>query len=175
MIAELIFTLLEDERKRWKEHGLVQKFGYDDRYDPIIWTGPPDEEESAPWRALRKTVVHDLNTEAPDLAPLHPSLNEYFNSCWFLELYGVVNDTMIELMHIPPGLELEEFINGARRYKEGHNGVLDFVPLGIGSQRDLLLVVDNQDGSVHLDVWDENQKWRIADSLLDMFTQMKRT
>ncbi len=170
-IAELIFDILELERDRWQKAGLAFDAPFDERVTPDFWTGPASDD-SAPWRVRTKTVNHDLAIEAPDLGQIHPSILEYLNSCWFLHLHGVVEDVMLELEAVPPGMELFRFLRSARAYKESHDNQLDFVPIGLATEEALQIVIDNKDGSVYLDDWEKGQRRWLADGLVDLLTKM---
>ncbi len=66
---------------RWEEAGEgLPRAPWDPEADPRLHAGPPDGDEYVPGRPLEKTVRHDVAAAAPDLGPLHPSIEAYFNA-----------------------------------------------------------------------------------------------
>lgn len=139
--------------------------------DPSIWQGPPNDEGYAPWRPLEKTVRHDLAALAPDLGPLHPSLDAYFNSWWFCALEGAHGPYGISLEVVLPGIELDSFLRKARGYAGAHGGRLDHVAIGVEFDG-FLVVVDNRTGEVALEDFEQSSFEVIAPSLENLIRHL---
>lgn len=145
---------------------------WDPDADPLLWQSEPDENEYVTWRPLPKTERHDVAAAAPDLAPLHPSLDAYFNAWWFAALEGRLGDYGITLLPVLPGRELDTFLAQARGYAEAHDGRLDHVPIGIEFDG-LQVVVDNRTGEVAIEDWERGTFTVIAAGLEDLIARLE--
>jgi hypothetical protein len=133
--------------------GKVPRCERDPDAEPLIYDGEPDANAMVAWHPVEKNVQHDLDALAPDLAPQHDSIQQYFNSWWFCSLEGKFQTYGLSLMSVVPGIELDSFLLLARGYKDAHNGVLAHVPIGV-EFNGLQVVVSNSDGAVFIEDWE---------------------
>ncbi len=139
---------------------------------PSIYHGAPDAYDSIAWRPMEKSARHDLAALAPDLGPLHPSLDEYFNSYWFASLEGRIGRWAISLYPVLPDLELDKFLRMARGYAQAHGGRLEHVPIGV-EVNGLQVVVDNRTGAVAIEDWERGTFTEIAPSLNELLLRLQ--
>jgi hypothetical protein len=139
--------------------------------EPFIYQGEPDSFGMSGWRPVEKTVRHDLAALAPDLGPLHSSIDEYFNSWWFCALEGQFDSFGLTLTPVVPGIELNSFLASARAYKAAHGGELLHAPIGVEFQG-LQVLVRNTDGVVVIEDWERGTFQPIADDLETMISGM---
>ena len=157
----------------WEKSGLgLPRAPWDPDVEPFIWQSEPDENEWAAWRPVEKTVHHDLAAVAPDLEPLHPSVQEYFNSWWFCALDGRLGEHGLSLTRVLPGFELESFLRDARGYRGAHGGQLNHVPIGMESNG-WLVVVDNHSGEVLLEDFERGELKPLAPSLAELLRRLE--
>lgn len=159
--------------RAYAEQGVgLPRAPFDPAVDPRIWQSPPDEEGYAAWGPLEKTVRHDIAALTPDLSPLHPSIDEYFNSWWFCSLDGGFGAYRMSLLPVMPSVELDSFLVQARRYERAHGGTLEHVPLGV-ELNGLQVLVDNRDGSVTVEDWERRTFQPLAENLEALIADMQ--
>ncbi|MGG3556783.1 SecY-interacting protein Syd [Peribacillus frigoritolerans] len=131
----------------------------------IIYEGEVDEEDYITWKPVEKTTSHDLKQLEENLEVVfHKSIIEYFNSYWFTDLDGFINDSYIKLEAVLPNIEFDSFRGTLEGYKSNHNNRLDNIPLGIEGNG-LLVVIDKENGKVKLEDFERNSFEIISDSI----------
>ncbi len=76
----------------------------------IIYEGEVDEEDYITWKPVENTTSHDLNQLEENLEVVfHKTIIEFFNSYWFAELDGFLNDIYIKFEAVLPNFELNSF------------------------------------------------------------------
>ncbi len=149
------------------------KTPFDEDVDSLIYVGEVDEDEYISWKAVEKKDFYDFKTLEEDLGiRFHPSVIEYFNSYWFADLDGFINDHYIKLESVLPKADIESYSNTLRGYKNNHNNKLENIPLGIEGNG-LIVVVDNEDGSVKLEDFERNTFEVISESIEQLITTLR--
>ncbi|KQU13163.1 Syd protein [Bacillus sp. Leaf13] len=139
----------------------------------IIYEGEVDEEEYITWKPVEKTTSHDLKQLEENLEVIsHKSIIEYFNSYWFADLDGFLNDFYIKLEEVLPNFELDSFLGTLKGYKSNHNNRLENIPLGIEGNG-LLVVIDNENGKVKLEDFERNSFEVISESIEALISKLR--
>jgi hypothetical protein len=139
--------------------------------DPSFWQGPADASQWMPWRPIEKTAKDNFAELLPDLGPLHPSLDAFFNSYWFGVVDGSIGSWSLTLDAHLPGLWPRSFASEARNYAAAHGGKLEQVPIGVEADG-LLLVVNNRTGEVGLEDFERGTVEPIAANLTEFFKSL---
>ncbi len=120
------------------------------------------------WRPREKSEYFDLSEfEKNAKIEIHDSIKYLINSWWFGYLNIQLNDYCFTIDPVIPGNYEIAFLSRLLGYKKAHNGKLDYIPIGIDVEKDLLLVVDNNSGIVCIENYEKNEYMPIAKSLLD--------
>jgi hypothetical protein len=159
--------------RTWQAAGRgLPRLPWDPDVDQSFYQSAPDASEWSTWRPVKKSVRHDLAALAPDLGPIHPSIDAYVNSFWFGPIDGHLGPWALTLEPILPGLELDSLLAKARGYAAAHGGRLDHVPIGIELDG-LQVVVDNRTGEVAIEDWERGTFETIAPSLDELFSRLQ--
>ncbi|MGW6299768.1 SecY-interacting protein Syd [Peribacillus butanolivorans] len=139
----------------------------------IIYEGEVDEEDYITWKPVEKTTSHDLKQLEENLEVVfHKSIIEYFNSYWFADLDGFLNDFYIKLEAVLPNFEFDSFQRTLEGYKSNHNNRLENIPLGIEGNG-LLVVIDNENGKVKLEDFERNSFDIISESIEELISKLR--
>lgn len=139
----------------------------------IIYEGVADEEDYITWKPVEKTTSHDLKQLEENLEVVfHKSIIEYFNSYWFADLDGFLNDYYIKFEAVLPNFELDSFRGTIKGYKTNHNNRLGNIPLGIEGNG-LLVVIDNENGKVKLEDFERNSYEVISESIEALISKLR--
>ncbi|MDO7487582.1 SecY-interacting protein Syd [Peribacillus frigoritolerans] len=139
----------------------------------IIYEGEVDEEDYITWKPVENTTSHDLNQLEENLEVVfHKTIIEYFNSYWFAELDGFLNDIYIKFEAVLPNFELNSFRRTIEGYKTNHNNRLENIPLGIEGNG-LLVVIDNENGKVKLEDFERNSFEIISESIEALISKLR--
>ncbi|MGJ3197251.1 SecY-interacting protein Syd [Peribacillus frigoritolerans] len=139
----------------------------------IIYEGEVDEEDYITWKPVEKTTSHDLKELEENLGVgFHKSIIEYFNSYWFADLDGFLNDNYIKFEVVLPNFELNSFRKTIEGYKINHNNKLENIPLGIEGNG-LLVVIDNENGKVKLEDFERNSFEVISESIEALISKLR--
>lgn len=139
----------------------------------IIYEGEVDEEDYITWKPVEKTTSHDLNQLEENLEVVfHKTIIEYFNSYWFADLDGFINDFYIKLEAILPNFEFDSFRGTLEGYKSNHNNRLENIPLGIEGNG-LLVVIDNLNGKVKLEDFERNSFEVISENIEALISKLR--
>lgn len=154
-----------------------------DEFDPLLFVGPPDEDGCVEWKPQPKSEEYDF-TEIERRAgvALHPSIKDYYNAFWFLEMGGKLRTGNATLDPVRPGVglaDLEAKLFGAdyggfrtTGYVAAHNGKLRHVPIGLHHPSDLLLVVDNTNGTVAVEDHETGTFQVVAPGLAELISEL---
>ncbi|MFE4352052.1 SecY-interacting protein Syd [Peribacillus butanolivorans] len=138
----------------------------------IIYEGEVDEDDYITWKPVEKTTSHDLEQLEENLEVVfHKSIIEYFNSYWFDDLDGFLNDFYIKLEAILPNFEFDSFRGTIEGYKTNHNNRLENIPLGIEGNG-LLVVIDNESGIVKLEDFERDSFEIISESIEALISKL---
>ncbi len=138
----------------------------------IIYEGEVDEEDYITWKPVEKTTSHDLKELEENLGVgFHKSIIEYFNSYWFANLDGFLNDFYIKLDAVLPNFEFDSFRGTLEGYKNNHKNRLENIPLGIEGNG-LLVVIDNENGKVKLEDFERNSFEVISESIEALISKL---
>jgi hypothetical protein len=139
---------------------------------PLIYEGEEDEEGCISWKPVEKHTIHDFTELENQMgAVLHPSIKQYFNSYWFAELDGFIENDYIQLEPVLPRIELDGFAYMLKGYKENHPR-LEHIPLGMeGDGR--IVVVDNQHGTVRLEDFERKSFTFLAEDLATLISRLR--
>ncbi|MFS0889871.1 SecY-interacting protein Syd [Peribacillus frigoritolerans] len=139
----------------------------------IIYESEVDEEDYITWKPVEKTTSHDLKELEENLGVgFHKSIIEYFNSYWFANLDGFLNDFYIKLDGVLPNFEFDSFRGTLEGYKSNHNNRLENIPLGIEGNG-LLVVIDNENGKVKLEDFERNSFEVISESIEALISKLR--
>lgn len=155
---------------RWQGHCSAQgerlpPAPWDEAIEPFIWDGNPDADGWCRWHPVEKARRSDIAAAAPDLPPMHPSIDAYFNAWWFCALEGRVGEHSLTLNPVAPGIELDAFLMVARSYWQSHGRRLERVPIGTEFTSSLQVVIDNGSGVVSIEDWERGTLQPLAPSL----------
>ncbi|MBH8585818.1 SecY-interacting protein Syd [Thermoactinomyces sp. CICC 10520] len=139
---------------------------------PLIYEGEEEEEGCISWKPVEKHIIHDFTELENQMgAVLHPSIKPYFNSYWFAELDGFIENDCIHWSRCCPRIELDGFAYMVKGYRENHPR-LEHIPLGMeGNGR--IVVVDNQHGTVRLEDFERNSFTFLADDIPSLLTRLR--
>ncbi|WP_276357574.1 SecY-interacting protein Syd [Cohnella caldifontis] len=162
-------------RKTVADEGLdfLFKTPFDVEVDSLIYVGEVDEDEYISWRPVEKNVTNDFSLLEEKLGiKIHGSVVEYFNSYWFADLDGFIKDHYIKLESVLPKADLESYSNLLSGYKSNHNNKIEKIPIGIEGNG-LIVVVDNQDGSVKLEDYERNSFEVISEGIEQLILSLR--
>lgn len=162
-------------RKAIADEGLdfLFKTPFDEEVDSLIYVGEVDEDEYISWRPVEKKDLYDFKTLEENLdVKIHSSVIEYFNSYWFADLDGFIKDHYIKLESVLPKADIQSYSNTLKGYKKNHNNKLENIPLGIEGNG-LIVVVDNEDGSVKLEDFERSSFEVLSESIEKLITTVR--
>lgn len=162
-------------RKSIADEGLdfLFKTPFNEEVDSLIYVGEVDEDEYISWRPVEKKEIYDFNSLEVKLGiKIHRSVIEYFNSYWFADLDGFIKDHYIKLESVLPKADIESYSNLLLGYKNNHNNKLEHIPIGIEGNG-LIVVVDNQDGSVKLEDYERNSFEVISEGIEQLIMTLR--
>lgn len=120
------------------------------------------------WRPKEKDEYFDLfELEKNARIEIHESIKHLINSWWFLYLNIQLNDYCFTIDPIIPGNYKVAFLSKLLGYKKAHNEKLDYIPIGIDLEKDLLLVINNKTGGVCAENFEINEYTPVARNLLE--------
>ncbi len=132
--------------------------------DPTFYQGVFEDDWSF-WKPKEKTDTTDLDKLEADLElKFHPSIKAYFNSYWFAELAGCIGESRVDLYPVLPDSELDPFASRVKAYVK-NKGHKRWIPIGMESEQDLLVVIDNESGAVLIDDHDREEMIPLAENL----------
>lgn len=139
----------------------------------LIYVGDLDEEGYISWKPVEKEDFYDFKELEGDLGcKIHPSVIEYFNSYWFTDLEGFIKDYTINLESVLPNTYIESYSNLVRGYMSNHKNRLENIPLGVEGDG-LIVVVDNEDGSVKLEDFETGSFEVISESVERLISALR--
>ena len=145
---------------------------WDEDIDSKIFVGEMDEDEWIHWQPLKKENITNFNKLEEKLNfNIHADIFDYFNSYWFCELGGNVNDHVVQLDPVLPGVELLEFSEKLNGYKQAHNG-LKYIPIGMETKQGLIVVINNNTGCVKLEDYEIGKYYDLADNLPELINNI---
>ncbi|NJJ42434.1 SecY-interacting protein Syd [Paenibacillus sp. 7028] len=162
-------------RKEIADEGLdfLFKTPFDEDVESLIYVGEVDEDEYISWRPVKKKDINDFKSLEENLGiRIHPSVIEYFNSYWFVDLDGFIKDHYIKLESVLPKADIESYRNMLMGYKNNHNNKLEHIPIGIEGNG-LIVVVDNENGSVKLEDFERNSFEVISEGIKQLITTLR--
>lgn len=116
---------------------------------PEIFVGDADGEGWVRWRPMVKTEVFDLALlEENAGVQVHATVKAYLNAWWFACLNVQFQDYRFDIDPIIPGNYKAAFLQQLLGYRRAHGGRIDYVPIGMDVERNVLLVVRNSSGEV---------------------------
>jgi hypothetical protein len=151
--------------------------------DPLLFVTLPDENGMVEWRPHPKTEASDFaEIERRAGTTLHPSIKQYYNSFWFLGMGGKFREGRVTLDSVRPGIglaDLEAKLFGAdygsfrtAGYLVAHGGELRYVPIGLHHPDDLLLVMNNSDGTIAVEDHESGTMSVIAGGLAELISEL---
>ena len=151
--------------------------------DPLLFVGPPDEDGYVEWRPQAKSDAFDFSEiERRAGVMLHPSIKDYYNAFWFLEMGGKLRTGNATLDPVRPGVGLADLeaklfggdYGGFRTagYVAAHGGELRHVPIGLHHPSDLMLVVDNTNGEVAVEDHETGTFRVVAQGLAELISEL---
>ncbi|WP_200792916.1 SecY-interacting protein Syd [Bacillus massilinigeriensis] len=162
-------------RKEYYDKGLdfLFKTFYNEDVESFIFYGEVDEEEEISWKPIEKDVKSDLQPiEQKFDINFHLSIVSYFNSYWFADLDGFIDNHYIKLESVLPNIELNSFESNLEGYKSNHHNKIDRIPIGIEGNG-LIVVLDNITGKVELEDFERGTFKLISNSLDDLISCLR--
>lgn len=162
-------------RKKTADEGLdfLFKTPFDEDVDPLFYIGEIDEDDYIYWRPVEKTDYDDFKSMEEILnIRVHHSVIEYFNSYWFVDLDGFINDHYVKLESVIPNIGIEPYKKVLVGYKKNHNNKLDYIPIGIEGNG-LIVVVDNKNGSVYLEDFERSSFEILSESIEQLILSLR--
>lgn len=140
---------------------------------PFIYEGEEDEEGYTLWKPVEKNKTHNFTELENQLGIVfHPSIKQYFNGYWFADLDGFIGNHYIKLEPVLPNIELDSFVYMVKDYKENHHHPLEHIPLGMEGNG-LIVVVDNQHGTIQLEDVERKSFEFLADDLAAVISRLR--
>ncbi len=164
-----------DLRKEYFDKGLdfLFKTSYNEDVGSFIYQGEMDDEEEILWKPVEKNTKHHLlGIEERLNIKLHTSINDYFNSYWFADLDGFIDNHYIKLEAVLPNIELDSFKSTLEGYKDNHDNRIDKIPIGVEGNG-LIVVLDNTDGKIELEDFERGSFEGIANSLDELISSLR--
>ncbi len=164
-------NMMEGYRKSEYKYPVSPKVDF---IDEIMYIGEPDEEGWCGWRPIKKDVIHDLKDIEEELEiEINYDVKEYFNSYYFIRIEAKFKSYDISLKGVTPSEHnYELFKNSLRDYKYDHDGKLNYIPLGMDTNEDLI-VVENTTGEILIEDYERRKYKVIAASLEEFISQLK--
>jgi hypothetical protein len=102
---------------------------------PLIYEGEEEEEGCISWKPVEKHIIHDFTELENQMgAVLHPSIKPYFNSYWFAELDGFIENHYIQLEPVLSPYRIGRFcVYGKRLQRKSPS--IGTHPVGNGRKR----------------------------------------
>ncbi|MGG4466558.1 hypothetical protein ABER68_00810 [Paenibacillus alvei] len=104
---------------------------------------------------------------------IHPSLKEYFNSYWFLNLQGFYGTRLVNLEPVEPGKSLLEFFKIMKQYEENNGRELRYIQIGFVSPEDLAIMFDNETGHILIEDFETEVHEFFVNSLAELINDLK--
>ncbi|MDQ1922186.1 SecY-interacting protein Syd [Massilia pseudoviolaceinigra] len=135
-----------------------------------IFVGDADSEGWIRWRPKVKNEFFDLSElEKNANIRIHDSIKVLLNSWWFGYLSVKFSDCRFDIDTIIPGNYKVAFLQKLIGYRAAHQGRLDYIPIGMEVERDLLLVVKNSSGEICVEDFSVGSYQIICESLPKFF------
>ncbi len=135
-----------------------------------IFIGQADSDGWIRWRPTVKEEVFDLSQlETNARIHIHESIKALLNSWWFACLSVTFAGFRFDINPIIPGNYKAAFLQQLLGYRAAHQGSLEYIPVGMDVERDLLLVVRNSSGEVCVEDFYSASFQVICDSLPAFF------
>lgn len=145
----------------------------DETNNSIIFEGEIDEDEYVSWKPVEKKVSHDFKQLKEEFGiEFHKTIIEYFNSYWFAELDGFINNHYIKLESVLPSIELSSFQEILKGYKKNHGDRLENIPIGLEGNG-LLVVIKNKCGKVYLEDFQRGTFDIITENIQELILNLK--
>ncbi|PCN42166.1 SecY interacting protein Syd [Brevibacillus laterosporus] len=173
-MKKIMDQYFERFKKKWKEYNnTLPQIAWNEEVAPFIYRGEKDEYGYISWLPIEKgTITNFKEFEINAGAELHQSLKQYFNSFWFLELAGWIGTHNINLYPVVPGIEPEKFLSGLNAFAETKGGIFNYIPIGFESNG-MLVVVDNNTGSVYIEDFETEEYEKLSNSIEDLISQLR--
>lgn len=151
-----------------EEFGTLPKVPFDEDLKTSMYRGAVDEDEYIEW-------MYEINTHPFDFEKIENKFNfkinkdlkEFFNSYYFLELQGFIDN---ELINIDSISEERDILRELEFILENESG--DMIQIGITSPEDLPIYFENKSGEVYVVDIENNKAKLLCNSLGEMFNRM---
>ncbi len=131
-----------------------------------IFVGEEDNDGWIRWRPKIKNEVFDLSVlETNAKIRVHDSIKALLNSWWFGYLQVEFMDYQFEIFPIVPGNYKAAFLERLLGYRNAHQRRLDYIPIGMEIEQNLLLVIRNSTGEVCVEDFEASSYQIICKSL----------
>ncbi|WP_145045851.1 SecY-interacting protein Syd [Paenibacillus xylanexedens] len=152
------------------------KISFEEDIESWMYVGVPDEEESVQWRPRLKTTKEDFTLIERELGmKLHPSIKEYFDSFWFLNLQGFYGSNRITLEEVIPNKDILAFFTNQMNFEVSAERKFDYILIGYISPDDQGLLLDNRTGEIVREDYETNELLRVASSLSELIDSLRIT
>ncbi|MDM5186242.1 SecY-interacting protein Syd [Bacillus sp. DX4.1] len=157
---------------KWNEfNGTFPQIPINEDLDTLMYIGQKDEEGYISWKPVEKNEYHDFKEFEEKLnVILHPDIKEYFNSFWFLEMIGWIEDYNINLFPVAPGVEPYLFMERVQEYLLKERETI-YIPIGFESNG-MLLVINNNTGEIFIEDFETEKLQFLGISLKSLISQL---
>jgi Syd protein (SUKH-2) len=138
--------------------------------DPLIYVGEV-VDGWVRWKPSEKKEQYDFREIEENLnIRIHESVKEYYNSYWFCSLLIDYQDLEIEMYPVVPGNYIRAFLSSFLGYINAHNGLLTHIPIGFDTKSASLIVIDNSNGRIQIENYEDSTLEEIAPSLYTLLS-----
>ncbi|RJG25512.1 SecY-interacting protein Syd [Paenibacillus thiaminolyticus] len=146
-VQEALRHHFDDVLSYWSySFGTLPKLPYDEAANPMLYQGEPDEEDYIFWKPAEKEKKDNFEVIEENLGlGLHPSIQQYFNSYWFLELQGFYHSKRIFLEPVEPDKDMISFFMTQKRYEERQATPFRHIQIGFIAPEDAALLITRRE------------------------------
>lgn len=146
--------------------GVLPQIPFDDEMNPLLYESEQDEDDYVSWKPKIKEKHEDFEAiETYIDVRLHPSIKEYFQSFWFLNLQGFYHSKFISLEPVEPDKDMHNFFVNQKNYEASKGKTLKNIQIGFLSPENMALMVHNETGEILQEDFETGETIIIAKSL----------
>ncbi|MFE6076990.1 SecY-interacting protein Syd [Paenibacillus sp. NPDC057886] len=153
MVKESIKKYFEPYLITWEQfNGTLPLTASTDKEGGLLYIGERNKEGYVSWKPILKKALTAFDSiEEKFNLILNESIKQYFNSYYFFQLAGWIEQYNINLDAAIPSSELTNLLDKISDYQ--HNGEIEYIPIGLEANG-LTVVVHNITGKVFLEEYE---------------------
>ncbi|WP_410983051.1 SecY-interacting protein Syd [Bacillus cereus] len=158
---------------KWSDwNGTHPQIPFDAEIDQRLYIGEKDEDGYIFWKPREKDEYDDFQEFEKELnATLHSDIKEYYNSYWFLEMIGWIDNYNISLFPVTPGIESFLFIERVQDYLFLRQGDEIYIPIGFESSG-MLILMNNRTGEIVIEDFETEEYRHLSVSLKGLISRL---